>query len=137
MRLAAIGIISAVIGITAAHDQYDKKNNFQPVNARVSAVDEQCYLEKSERGILSKTTSTSDMARCEVAEFLTRNHPKWQGYDIKHRIDVSFTYVSPVDGATHTSSHRLSAFPSERPLRAGDVLPILASKTKADKTRGA
>ena len=86
---------------------------------------------------MTRTTSTFDLTRCEVAEFLTREHPKWQGYDIKHRIDVSFTYVSPVDGAQHTASHRMSAFPTDRPLRAGDVLPIRASKTKADKTRQA
>src|SRR5580692_7459999 len=116
MRMAAIGIVAAVIGGTAICDNYDKKNNFQPVNARISAVNEQCYLEKSERGILTRTTSTSDLTRCEVAEFLTRNHPKWQGYDIKHRIDVSFAYVSPVDGATHAGSHRMSAFPTDRPL---------------------
>ena len=73
----------------------------------------------------------------EMAEILARNHPKWQGYDIKHKIDVSFGYVSPVDGAWHTGNHQLSAFPDGRPLRAGDGLPILISKTKADKTRGA
>jgi hypothetical protein len=135
MRMAAIAIVAAVIGGTAIYDNYDKKNNFQPVNARVTAVSEQCYLEKSERGVLTRTTSTSDLTRCEVAELLTREHPKWQGYDVKHRIDVSFAYVSPVDGATHAGSHRMSAFPNGRPLRAGEVLPILASKTKADKTR--
>jgi hypothetical protein len=137
MRMAAIGLVAAVIGGTAIYDNYDKKNNYQPVNARITAVNEQCYLEKSERGLLTKTTSTSDLTRCEVAEILARNHPKWQGYDIKHKIDVSFGYVSPVDGAWHTGNHQLSAFPDGRPLRAGDGLPILISKTKADKTRGA
>ena|ERR1700712_655115 len=137
MRLAAIGIVAAVIGGTAFYDQYDKKTNFQPVTARVSAVNEQCYLEKSERGILTRTTSTSDLTRCEVAEILAHHHPSWQGYNIKHKIDVSFAYVSPVDGATHMGSHQMSAFPDGKPLRAGDVLPIRASKTKADKTRGA
>ena len=137
MRMAAIGLVAAAVGGTAIYDNYDKKNNYQPVNARVSAVTEQCYLEKSARGVLTKTTSTSDLTRCEVAEILVRDHPAWQGYAIKHRIDVSFGYVSPVDGAWHTGSHRMSALPNGKPLRAGDGLPILVSKTKADKTREA
>ncbi|QOG20178.1 MULTISPECIES: hypothetical protein [Bradyrhizobium] len=135
MRLAFFGLVAAGIAGFAAYDQYDKKTNFQRVNAHVSTVTEQCYLEKVERGILSKTTSTSDMLRCELAELLTREHPKWQGYEIKHKIEIQFAFISPVDGATHTSSLRMSAFPDGRALRMGDVFQVLASKTKADKTR--
>ena len=29
----------------------------------------------------------------------------------------------------------MSAFPKDQPMRVGDVLKVLASKTKADKTR--
>jgi hypothetical protein len=65
---------------------------------------------------------------------LTREHPKWQGYSVKHKIVIRFAYVSPVDGATHDSSLTMTAYPNG-PLRAGDVLRVLASKTKADKTR--
>ena len=135
MRGAVYAVMIVGFAGFVAYDQYDKKANFQPVNARVSAVNEQCYMEKVERGAVTKTTSTSDPLRCDLAQVLTREHPKWQGYDVKHRIDVQFSYVSPVDGALHTSSQQMSAFPNGQPLRAGDVLPIRASKTRADKTR--
>ena len=85
--------------------------------------------------LFTKTTSTSDLLRCDLAEILTRDHPKWRGYDIKHKIEVQLAYVSPVDGAAHTSSLRMSAFPKGQALHAGDRLQVLASKTKADKTR--
>ncbi len=134
MRLGVFGIIAAaVVGLTA-YDQYDKKANYQLVDARINAVTDQCYMEKEERGAFKKTTSTSDLVRCEVAELLTREHPKWQGYSIKHKIVIRFAFVSPVDGATHDSSLTMAAFPNG-PLRAGDVLRVLASKTKADQTR--
>jgi hypothetical protein len=123
----------AVVGLTA-YDQYDKKANYQPVDARISAVSDQCYMEKVDSGAFKKTTSTSDLVRCEVAEMLTREHPKWQGYSIKHKIVIRFAYFSPVDGAIHESSLTMTAFPKD-PLRAGDVLRVLASKTKADKAR--
>jgi hypothetical protein len=135
MRLAVFGTIAAAVAEFAAYDNYDKNTNFQPVDARISAVSEQCYMEKVERGVVTKTTSTSDLLRCELAELLTREHPKWQGYAIHHKIEIRFAYVSPVDGATHASSLTMSAFPRGQQLRAGDVLRVLASKTKADKTR--
>jgi hypothetical protein len=135
MRLAVFGMVAAVVTAFSAYDAYDKRTNFQPVDARISAVSEQCYMEKVERGVLAKTTSTSDLLRCDLAEVLTREHPKWRGYDIKRKIEVQFAYVSPVDGASHTSSLRMSAFPKGQPLHAGDRLQVLASKTKADKTR--
>jgi hypothetical protein len=134
MRLGVFGVIVvAVVGMTA-YDQYDKKANYQPVDARISAVTDQCYMEKVDSGGFKKTTSTSDLVRCEVAEALTREHPKWQGYSVKHKIVLRLAYVSPVDGATHDSSLTMTAFPNG-PLHAGDVFRVLASKTKADKTR--
>jgi hypothetical protein len=134
MRLGVFGIIAvAVVGLTA-YDRYDKKANYQLVDARISAVSDQCYMEKADRGAFKKTTSTSDVVRCEVAEALTREHPKWQGYSVKHKIVIRFAYVSPVDGATHDSSLTMAAFPNG-PLQAGEVLRVLASKTKADQTR--
>ncbi|MCP1851561.1 MULTISPECIES: hypothetical protein [unclassified Bradyrhizobium] len=132
MRFAAIAIV--VVGVLI-YDRHDKSANYQRVDARISGVSEQCYLEKVERGVITKTTSTSDLTRFEIAELLRKEHPKWQGYDVKHKIEVKVVYVSPVDGATHQSSLQMFYFPNGKPLRAGDVFPVLASKTKADKTR--
>jgi hypothetical protein len=57
------------------------------------------------------------------------------GLSIKHKIEVSVAYVSPVDGERHASSLQMSVSPGGRPLRAGDALQVLASNTKEDKTR--
>src|SRR5258705_12104292 len=116
MRLALCAVLVVVFVAVSAYDQYDKRKNFQPVHARISAVNEQCYMEKVEREVLTKTTSTSDLLPCEIATLLTREHPKWQGYAVKHKIEVSFAYVSLADGATHTSGQQMSAFPNGRPL---------------------
>lgn len=135
MRLAGFMIVAVGLAGFAAYDQYDKRVNFRRVEARISAVNDQCYMEKVTRDGITKTTSTSEMLRCELAQVLTREHPKWQGYSVKHKIEIRFAFVSPVDGATHTSSLEMATFPNGRPLRAGEILPVLASKTKADKTR--
>jgi hypothetical protein len=135
MRPAALVIVAVGAAGLAAYDQYDKRMNFQRVEARISDVNDQCYMEKVAREGITKTTSTSEPLRCELAKILTREHPRWQGYTIKHKIEVRFVFVSPVDGATHTSSLEMSAFPGDKPLRVGEVLPVLASRTKAGETR--
>ena len=135
MRLAGILIVAVGAAGLATYDQYDKRVNYRRVDARISSVNDQCYMEKVTREGITKTTSTSDLLRCELAQVLTREHPKWQGYSIKHKIEIRFAFVSPVDGATHTSSLEMSAFPNGRPLRTGEVLPVLASKSQPDKTR--
>ncbi|HEX7920909.1 MAG TPA: hypothetical protein VF583_08150 [Bradyrhizobium sp.] len=134
MRWAVVIVAVGAFGI-AIYDQYDKGANYQRVDARISSVSDQCYLEKVERNVITKTTFTSDLTRCETAELLRKEHPKWQGYHVMHKIEVRVVYVSPVDGVSHQSSLEMSYFPSGKPLRAGEVLPVLASKTKADKTR--
>ncbi|WP_375775087.1 hypothetical protein ACE103_23660 [Bradyrhizobium sp. ma5] len=134
MRWAVVIVAVGAFGI-AIYDQYDKGANYQRVDARISSVNDQCYLEKVERGVITKTTFTSDLTRCETAELLRKEHPKWQGYHVMHKIEVRVVYVSPVDGVSHRSSLEMSFFPSGKPLRAGEVFPVLASKTKADKTR--
>jgi len=131
MRLALVGTIAVLTAGLTAYNQYDKKVNYLPVDARINSIDHQCYMEKVD----GRTTSTSEVLRCELAEVLTREHPKWQGYTVKHKIVLHFAYVSPVDGATHSSSLTMTAFPKNQPLHAGDVVRVLASKTKADKTR--
>ena len=66
MRLAIFAAIAAAAAGLAAYDKYDKAANFQAVDAHISAVSEQCYMEKVDRGALTKTTSTSDLLRCDV-----------------------------------------------------------------------
>ena len=79
MRLVVFGTVAAAVAGFAAYDKYDKNTNYQPVDARISDVSDQCYMEKVERGVLTKTTSTSDLLRCDLAELLTRAHPEVAG----------------------------------------------------------
>ena len=134
MRLVLYGMFCVGLAGLHVHNEFDKRVNFQPIDARVSAVNEQCYMEKKE-GLVSGKTWTSDLLPCGLAALLTRDHPKWQGYDIKHKIEVRFDYISPVDGATHASSLEMSAYPDGRPLQAGDIFPVQASKDQANRTR--
>lgn len=137
MAMSRTGLVvcgTVVVGLAGLHAQneYDKRINFQPIDARVSSIKHQCYMEKAD-GL--RKTWTSDLMPCESAVLLTREHPKWQDYHIKHRIEVRFAYISPADGTTHESSLEISAYPGDRPLHAGDIFPVQASTTNANVTR--
>jgi hypothetical protein len=131
MRLGFYGIICVALAGYYVYSEFDKRVNFQPVHARVRSVQEQCYMDKTE----GQRSSSSDLMPCELAVLLTRSHPKWQGYDIKHKIEIGFAYISPVDGAVHESKMHLAAYPDDRPLHAGDIFPLQASRSAASKTR--
>ncbi len=135
ISLNATGL--AVFGVAAVlgYDFYDKSANYVHVKARVRTVTEQCYMEKVDRGIMTKTTSTSDLLPCDVAAVMVANHPNWAGYSIRKKIEVAYLYTSPVDGKTHDTVHRMTSYPRDRKYGVGDVVEILASKSAADKTR--
>ena len=132
--MAFVFVVLAVIG-GLVWDQYDKYANYDPVMARVTRVDEQCWMEKKERGLLTKTTSTSDLLPCGVAEQLVAHHPKWFGYTIKMKIEVGYLFTSPVDGKAHSAKYQMSDYPEGHKLGVGDVVEIRASKTNDSRVR--
>lgn len=129
-----VGVIAcgafAIAGLVIANE-YDKKVNYLAVQARITDLQETCYMEKKS----GRTTSTSDTLACETAEFAVKSHPKWQGYDVKYKINVSYSYVSPADSKPHSGKLELSAYPDNKKLATGGEIKVLASKTAADKTR--
>ncbi|HEX7920910.1 MAG TPA: hypothetical protein VF583_08155 [Bradyrhizobium sp.] len=131
MRLGLYGMIAIGVAGLYAYIEFDKRVNFRPIDARVSSVKEQCYLEKTE----DNRSSTSDLLPCELTELLARHHPKWQGADIKHKIEIRFAYISPVDGAAHESNLQLAEYPDNRQLSRGDIFPVQASRKEANRTR--
>lgn len=124
-------LVGLAAGGIYTYDQYDKKMNYKPVNARITAVADTCYMEKRE----GKKTWTSDVLPCAVADFAVKEHPKWQGYDVRHAIEVKFAFTSPVDGKVHDGKRKFDSMPKDKPYTVGDTLLIRASTTEGDKTR--
>jgi len=135
MKLQMLGLAAVGAAGLYTYDQYDKKANYTPVQARLTTVDEQCFLKKEERNVVTKTTYTSKVGPCDAAEVALKTMTQWQGGRVVHKIQVQFSFVSPVDGKTHNSNQEFETWPANKPLHAGDVMPVLASKTEGDKTR--
>jgi hypothetical protein len=130
-RLMGLGIVAVAAGGFYAYDQYDKKTHYVPVQARISNVQELCYMEMRS----GRTTTTSDTVACDVAQYAVKNHPKWQGFTVKSKITVDYDYVSPVDNRTHSGKRMLSAWPGGKKLSRGEIFTIRASKSNPDKSR--
>ena len=131
VRLYTFGAMLLAAGAFHTYDQYDKSNNYSEVQARVRSVTDQCYMEKTQ----GDRTSTSDVLPCAQADFMVKNHPAWQGFDVKHNISLAFYFVSPVDGKQHDSTMKVKAYPGGKELHSGDVFRVLAHKREPEKTR--
>ncbi|PPD45503.1 MAG: hypothetical protein CTY15_03700 [Methylocystis sp.] len=130
-RVLGLGVVGVGLGVFYVVDQYDKKNNYTPIQARVSRVEEKCYMEKRS----GRSTWTSDMLACERAQEMVKSHPNWLGYTVKYKINVSYDYVSPVDNRTHSGSRVMSAYPDGKKIYPGSQISIRASKSDPNKTR--
>lgn len=133
MTIRASSIAVGVLGLVGVVivDKYDKNVNYLAVQARITELHESCYMEKTS----GRSTWTSETLACEMAELAVKSHPKWQGYNVKYKIEVSYSYVSPADSKPHTGEMILTAYPDNKKLATGGELKVLASKTVADKTR--
>lgn len=130
-RLFSAGVAVVGLGGFYLYDQYDKRSNFVPMQARVTNVQELCYMEKK----AGRRTTVSDTLACDAAHYAVQNHPNWQGFTVKYKISVDYTYVSPVDHRSHNGRRTLSAFPDGKKIRSGEIFNVRASKTDPNKSR--
>jgi len=133
IKLGAGLIVIALI--FSAVDKLNKSANYDPVLAQITYVSSSCYLQKEDRGVVTKTTTTTDKVSCETARKLHASHPAYTDMQVKGTVEAAFTYVSPVDNASHrgTLTYPYEKYGKVAELSLGDKLPILAHKSHADK----
>lgn len=136
IRLYLAGGAVLFAGVAIMAQKIDHSTNYTPVMASITAVKlGDCYLKKVDRGILTKTTSTTGNMPCDEAEDLRLHHPEYEGMEALGYMDVSFTYVSPVDHRQHSDSMTYAFDDYSRLAHAeGAQLPILAHKSDPAKT---
>jgi len=128
--MALSAFVLFIAGFVAL-DKFDKSHNYMRVDARVTEVTATCYLQKKE----GNTTRTSDTLDCDRAELLKTIHPAYAGWTVVYSIKVGYLFTSPVDRQAHEGQLTLAAYPEGRRLQYGDVMPVLAHKAEAAKSR--
>ncbi|WP_424361745.1 hypothetical protein [Methylocystis parvus] len=128
-RLLGMGMTLAV---SAGYEQYINFTDFRSVEARVTSVRDRCYMQKRSGGEMVKSNEYD----CASVESAVENNAIWRGASIVYDIHIDLQFVSPADGALHAASRDLTAWPSGKRVRKGDVLSIRASKSEPDIIKG-
>lgn len=126
--LMKAGVFAAVLGGLFIYSSIDRAVNYKQVTARVTGVEEACYLKKVERGLRRKTTSTTKEGPCEVIRLVQQSKPDLQDFELVKVTYVSFEYRSPADGNTYGGRHKQSRHKDGRQIKPGDNLPVKAHK---------
>ncbi len=138
MRRLLIKIVIVVVGFSGlvAWNKLDRSANYEKTAAEVTRIDEVCYLKKVERGIGSKTTSTTKEGPCQMITAINQSHPEYQDFDLVKVTTIQYRYRSPADGKMHRGEMRQeNRRESGLPLRRGDSIEVLAHKTEPEKTQ--
>ncbi|WP_420345445.1 hypothetical protein [Pelagibius sp.] len=115
--------------------QVDRATNYEETMARVTKVEALCYMTKRERGVLSKTTTTTDHGPCASMKRIHETHPAYKDYRLVKVTYVEYRYRSPADGKIHRGKHEQVKHPDGKAVKSGDTLLVLAHKTNAEKTQ--
>ncbi|GAA4029547.1 hypothetical protein GCM10022281_05920 [Sphingomonas rosea] len=136
IRLYLFGGLMAFAGTAMVVQKVDHSMNYVPVMASITSVKtELCQLKKVSRGVVTKTTTTTGHMPCDEAEDLRLHNPDYAGMEALGYMDVTFSYISPVDHRQHSDTQTYAFDDYSRLAHAeGSQLPILAHKSKADET---
>lgn len=133
--LIKIGLAALVFGAIALYAQADIAANYEPAAAQVTKVEEVCYLKKKERGVFTKTTTTTKEGPCAAVRQLNITHPEYQDFDLVTVTYVEFRYRSPADGKMYRGKDKqVDRKEGGLPLRSGDEGVVLAHKEDPKKT---
>jgi hypothetical protein len=101
IRAWIAGGLATVVAGAIAVDKFDTAKNYVEVKGVVSNIESTCYLKSVDRGVMTKTTTTTDTGPCAEIEELHANHPAYQNMNIDGNIAVEFDYISPADKQQH------------------------------------
>lgn len=128
-----MGLFLLIFGAFVAYKEYNLAANYERIPATVTRVEELCYLEKRERGLFTRTATTTKEGPCDIVKALNETHPEYQGFDLGKVTYVEFRYRSPADGNLHRGKDKLLNRKSNLPLRAGVEGVVYAHKVKPDQ----
>jgi len=130
LLLKIMAIPMVLIGFYV-YSESDKAANYVKTPARVTSVEELCYLEKKSGG----KTSTTEAGPCEDVRALNRRHPAFQDYKLVTSTTVNYKYESPVDNSTYYGHYKYTGRGVKLRIEEGDEVTVLAHKKIPDKSQ--
>lgn len=132
---AAVGVFG-LAGVAVIVDQFDKKMNYYQMEVAVAEVDRTCHLEKSTRGLVSKTREWTEDADCDEVYAAQKSDPEFAGFDVEGTATVTVAYTSPVDQSYTTAKIYLNQSDDAfRTIKVNDRIVVLAHEDDPKKIR--
>ena len=129
---AVIGGVAFAGGALLYNQSGELRANYTLVNAKITKVMLECYIERHEKKVVQKESSELAYMDCTVAPLVARQHG-FENTDIKRRASVTYRYRSPVDDELYTGMYvRMGTVET---LVPGKIIRIHAHKVQPDKTR--
>lgn len=131
--LLHFGIIGVVAVGGGGWYYTDRALNYVEVEARIDAVDSTCHLERTKRGVVTKTREWTRDGDCDTVAAIKAETPDYADMAIERKTVVKVRYTSPADGQIHSSSYRVTTSGNPDPkLVEGGVVHVMASKTRPE-----
>jgi|GEM_PF-2027655 len=131
---AAAGAVAVFAGGTMYSQSTDLTSNYTPVNARISAVEVECFIEARNKKITNDGSDSLAYMDCEIAPMVAAMHDMKEK-DIKQRVSASYIYISPVDGQRHEGDFTRRGRDRAADFTVGSTVPVFAHNSDAAKFR--
>lgn len=129
---AVIGGVAFAGGALMFSQARDLKANYTLVEARITNVAVQCYIERRKKKVVEKDTDELAYMDCAIAPLVATEHG-FDDSDIKQRANVTYSYQSPVDEKVYSGTYSRSG--NVDTLVVGKTIQVHAHKMEADKSR--
>jgi hypothetical protein len=132
---AAVGVFG-VAGVAIVVDQVDKKMNYYQMEVAVADVERTCHLEKSTRGLVTKTREWTNDADCDEVYAAQASDPAYKGFKVEGTATVTVAYTSPADQSYTTGKIYLNQSDEAfRSIKVNDRIVVLAHEDDPKKIR--
>ncbi len=124
--LWALGLLPVLAGLTYGSWWGLRAALYVPRTVTVSKIETLCSI-RWRHSILRRTDHTPWTADCNGQKQLERTRFFGRNQRLQSDLFLSFAYVSPADGLTHTGTLRRRHNDQNRPAKPGDRIAIEAS----------
>lgn len=124
-KLLALGLIASIV----AYHQGDKFLNYSLVDASITSVKVDCYIESGNQKLVQKDTGViayMDCAKAPIAAIAFNYSDK----DVKHRAKVAYQFKSPADGSNQIGEY-VDSSAQDGEYSTGKVVQIYANTSNA------
>jgi hypothetical protein len=127
--IVGLGLL-ALIAVFFVKQYIDRAMNYQQVQGKVISTLVDCYVERGKESLSDSNTHQIAYMPCDTAPKAAAS-AGFGADDVKRHIKVQISYVSPVDGASHSAEY--NQYNTNAVYNVGDNFAVYASLKDPNK----